>query len=76
MGPSVSVCRVFNHMFSTMALDQIVATLTCDATVQFVILSVHVLRPLSVLWPKQHLWNFYTLQSCIIILPSAPRSST
>jgi hypothetical protein len=67
-GPCLSVCRVFNHIFTelamvcivTMTLDHIVATVTLntvalDTTVAFVIPLVDLLTSSPVIWRKEYI---------------------
>jgi hypothetical protein len=73
MGPSMSVCRVFHYIVTTMTLNTIVAAVTLDNTVAFVDPLVALLTLSSVMWRKERLWNFSVrqrvrIQACFIMV--------
>jgi hypothetical protein len=68
MSPSLSVCHVFLHIVTTVAVGHIVSTMTLDTIVAFdtsvvfdIPLFVLFMSSLMVLC-KEHLWNFSVCQ--------------
>jgi hypothetical protein len=61
---NLSVYRVSHHIFTTVSLNHIVATITLDTIISlsviiaFVIPLVALLTSLPAMWRKEHLWNF------------------
>jgi hypothetical protein len=62
MDPTTSVCDVFNHIVTTVTSFNIVATVTFDTIVDFVIPLVVLLTSSPVMWRKERLWKFSVLQ--------------
>jgi hypothetical protein len=62
MGLSMSVCGIFQHTVTTMALDLIVAIMILDTNAAFFFPLVALLTSLAVMWCKEYLWNFSVLQ--------------